>query len=326
MLLHEAVDALNLANAPAGVLIDGTFGRGGHSRLILSNARPSTHSLVAFDKDEAAREAAQALSATARASGTAFTWMHRSFATAGTALRAHGTTSIAGALLDLGVSSPQIDEAVRGFSFRRDGPLDMRMDQSQGQTAADFLHTATLDQLIHVLRDYGEERYAVPLAKALIARRTDADGTNRPWAGTDELAAFVASTLRRCGAPREPGQDPATRTFQALRIHINQELTQLESGLDALFGLLAPGARLVVIAFHSLEDRIVKQFMRTQSSVPQPPKGLPIRADQLPQPAGRLIGKAQRPSAAEIAANPRSRSAILRIIEKNLIQPAPCSA
>jgi 16S rRNA (cytosine1402-N4)-methyltransferase len=212
----------------------------------------------------------------------------------------------------LGVSSPQIDEAARGFSFKKDGPLDMRMDTSQGETAAQFIARATTNELAEVIKNYGEERFAVPVAKALVACRDKGIQLTT----TAGLAAVVAQTLRACGARVERGQDPATRTFQALRIYVNRELEELQSGLDAMFGLLMPRARLAVISFHSLEDRIVKHFMRDKSTQAAPPKGVPVRADALPPAAARLVGKPIRPSEAEVAANPRARSAILRVLER----------
>ncbi len=300
VLLDEAVDALAIADARRdGVFVDGTFGRGGHSRLILS--RLSAHGrLVAFDKDPQAVAVAQQL---ARDDGR-FAIVHDSFATMNEALSARGIGQVDGVLLDLGISSPQVDEAARGFSFRADGPLDMRMDPTRGMPASEWLATETQDNLEKVIREYGEERFAFQIAKAIVARRVV-----EPLVSTRQLAALVAGAVKT----REKGKDPATRTFQAVRIFINKELEDLEAGLTQAFGRLAPFGRLVVISFHSLEDRIVKRFLASKASVPQPDRRLPIRASELPQPEARLLGK-MKPSAAEIAANPRSRSAVMRCV------------
>ena len=210
-------------------------------------------------------------------------------------------------LLDIGVSSPQLDQGQRGFSFRYDAPLDMRMDTTQGETAAQWLQRASVQEITEVIRNYGEERFAVQIAKKIVAARRE-----RPLATTGELAALVRATVRT----REPGQDAATRTFQALRIHINQELEQLSLALPRAMALLRQGGRLVVISFHSLEDRIVKRFMRDQAAADRLPRGLPLRAAELPAPALRLVGKLTRASVAEVAANPRARSAVMRVAEK----------
>jgi 16S rRNA (cytosine1402-N4)-methyltransferase len=210
-------------------------------------------------------------------------------------------------LFDVGVSSPQIDDGERGFSFRHNAPLDMRMDTTQGETAAEWLARAEIKEITEVIRNYGEERFAFQIAKKVVVARLE-----QPIVTTGQFASLVRSTVRT----REPGQDPATRSFQALRIHINQELRQLEIALPQALELLKPGGRLVVISFHSLEDRIVKNFMRTESVADDMPKNLPLRADQLPKPKLRLVGKQIKPSAAEIAANPRARSAVMRVAEK----------
>jgi 16S rRNA (cytosine1402-N4)-methyltransferase len=295
VLLPEAVDAL--LQSDDGVYVDGTFGRGGHARAILARLSPRGR-LVAFDKDPQAIAAGEAI-ADAR-----LTLVHASFAQMREQLAALGIERIDGLLLDLGVSSPQLDDPARGFSFRFDAPLDMRMDTTRGETAADFLARADERQLTQVIRDYGEERFAVQVAKALVARRTSGAAIRT----TADLSQVVAGAVRT----REPGQNPATRTFQALRIHVNAELEELEQGLKAALALLAPGGRLVVIAFHSLEDRIVKQFIARESrDVPDrrapfaPPRPTRLRA------LGRV-----RPSAAEVAANPRARSAVLRVAER----------
>jgi 16S rRNA (cytosine1402-N4)-methyltransferase len=216
--------------------------------------------------------------------------------------------SVDGILLDLGISSPQVDEAHRGFSFRREGPLDMRMNTDQGLTAAEWLEHAPQEEITHVIKAYGEERFAFQIAKAIVAKREE----GLPPKTTTQLASLVASVVRT----REAGQDPATRTFQALRIFINRELEDLELGLKATLSLLKPGARLAVISFHSLEDRIVKQFLQAHSKV-ELPRGLPVREKDLPQSTLEIIGRV-KPSEVEILENPRARSAIMRIAEKRM--------
>ncbi len=295
VLLHEAVDAL--VTRPDGTYVDGTFGRGGHARAVLQRLSPAGR-LVAFDKDPDAVAAAAALA------DPRVQVVHDSFAAMGQVLPALGFARVHGVLLDLGVSSPQIDNPARGFSFRHDAPLDMRMDTTRGLTAADFLAQADVHRIAEVIREHGEERFALPIAKALVARRE----SGRPVQRTGELAALVAGTVRT----REPGQDPATRTFQALRIHVNAELEELEQGLSAALALLSPAGRLAVISFHSLEDRIVKRFIAQESRAV-----FDRRAPFAPPPPLRLQALARvRPSAAEVAANPRSRSAILRVAER----------
>jgi 16S rRNA (cytosine1402-N4)-methyltransferase len=296
VLLAEAIAAI--AIRPDGVYVDGTFGRGGHARALLQ--RLSAHArVVAFDRDPQAVAAAAALADDPR-----FEIVHASFAAMRDELAARALTAADGVLLDLGVSSPQIDDPARGFSFRFDAPLDMRMDTTRGETAADFLARADERQLAQVIRDYGEERFAVPIAKALVARRQGGDFVRT----TGELSALVARAVKT----REPGQDPATRTFQALRIFVNAELEALEQGLKAALELLAPAGRLVVISFHSLEDRIVKTFIAHESrdefdrrAPMAPPRPLKLRA------LARV-----KPGAAEIAANPRARSAVMRVAER----------
>ncbi len=300
VLLDEAVDALDLSGERAnGTYIDGTFGRGGHSRLILSRLGPQGR-LVAFDKDP------QAIATAEQVNDPRFTIVHDSFATMLDALAARGIGQVDGVLLDLGISSPQVDDATRGFSFRQDGPLDMRMDTTRGMSAAEWLATASEQQLEKVIRDYGEERFAFQIAKAIVARRAV-----EPISTTRELAAIVANAVKT----REKGKDPATRTFQAVRIFINKELEDLETGLSAAYAVLAPGARMSVISFHSLEDRMVKQFLASKAKVEQPDRRLPIRAVDLPQPLMKLIAKI-KPSDAEVGANPRARSAVLRVAER----------
>jgi 16S rRNA (cytosine1402-N4)-methyltransferase len=254
--------------------------------------------LVAFDKDP------EAIAAAASIQDPRFVIRHASFAEMATQLAALGIRQVQGVLLDLGVSSPQIDNPERGFSFRHDAALDMRMDTTRGETAADFLQRADQRQIEEVIREHGEERFAAQIAKALVARRENGAPVRR----TGELSALVARAVKT----REPGQDPATRTFQALRIHVNAELEALEQGLTAALALLAPEGRLVVIAFHSLEDRIVKTFIARESR-----EVVDRRAPMAPPKPLRLRALARiKPSAAEIAANPRSRSAVLRVAER----------
>ncbi len=250
VLLTEAIDAL--VTDAAGVYVDGTFGRGGHSRLLLSRLSPQGR-VIALDRDPEAVAAAAEL----QTSDPRFSILHANFAELREALAPLGLSKVNGVLLDLGVSSPQIDNPARGFSFRFDAPLDMRMDTTRGESAADFLARADERQLSEVIKDYGEERFARQIAKALVARRE----SGHPIRTTAELSQLVARSVRT----REAGQDPATRTFQALRIHVNAELEALDEGLKACLELLAPGARLAVIAFHSLEDRRVKEFIARES-------------------------------------------------------------
>ncbi|MCA8100581.1 16S rRNA (cytosine(1402)-N(4))-methyltransferase RsmH [Burkholderia contaminans] len=301
VLLDEAVESL--VTRPDGIYVDGTFGRGGHSRAVLARLAPGGR-LIAFDKDPRAIETAQGI-ADAR-----FSIVHDSFASMRDALAARGVEKVSGVLLDLGVSSPQVDDPARGFSFRADGPLDMRMDPTRGESAAEWLARASVQELTEVIRDYGEERFAFQIAKALVARRAESDRLG-PLDTTGELAQIVGHVVKT----REKGKDPATRTFQAIRIHVNQELADLQVVLDAALSLLEQGGRLVVISFHSLEDRIVKRFMQAHASAPAVDRRLPIRAVDLPSPPLKIIGR-QFPSEAEVAANPRARSAVMRIAER----------
>ena len=298
VLLDEAVEAL--AIRPDGCYIDATFGRGGHSRKILSQLGTNGR-LLALDRDP------QAIAAGGLLDDPRFRLVHTAFEGMSAAAKEFDMARVDGVLFDLGLSSPQIDTASRGFSFRFDAPLDMRMDTSRGQTAAAWLAEVDEKTLAEVIKDYGEERFAVSIAKKIVDARSE-----RPIATTGEFAALVRSCVRT----REPGQDAATRTFQAIRIYINQELSQLALTLPQAMDLLKPGGRLVVISFHSLEDRVVKRFMQAGAKPPEPPKGVPLTADQLPAPKLRLIGKAIKPSVAEVANNPRARSAIMRIAEK----------
>ena len=300
VLLHEAVDTL--VGNPAGVYVDGTFGRGGHSREILRRLDGAGR-LLAIDKDEAAEIAAQALAA----QDARFTFVRGSFAALPGILVEQGLPAVDGILLDLGVSSPQLDEAGRGFSFLRDGPLDMRMDRSRGPSAADWLRDAPEAEIATVLRDYGEERYARRIAAAIVRARRDV-----PLTRTGQLASIVSEAHPRW----EKHHHPATRSFQAIRIHVNRELDDLTALLEVALPLLTIGGRLVVISFHSLEDRIVKRYLRDMSRPPKLPRDIPVRASDAPPAPLRLVGRAVRASDAEREANPRARSAIMRCAER----------
>lgn len=298
VLLNEAVDAL-LDNpdarpddpaAPAQTYVDATFGRGGHARLILSRLAPQGR-LIAFDKDP------DALAEAASIQDPRFSIRHQGFSH----LAELPEASVAGVLLDLGISSPQIDNPARGFSFRFEGPLDMRMDTTRGLSVAQWLETAQIDKIAEVIRDYGEERFAGAIAEAIVARRQE----RGPISSTTELAQLVADTVKT----REPGQNPATRTFQAFRIFINAELEELQQALEASLHVLAPGGRLVVISFHSLEDRIVKQFIAKHSRDEYDRRAPFARPKVMRLKALERV----RPGAAEVAANPRARSAIMRV-------------
>lgn len=298
VLRHEAVDAL--AVKAAGTYVDGTFGRGGHTREILRRLGPCGR-VVAFDKDPEAVAAARAIA------DVRLAVVHASFAEIEERLAELSIGEVDGVLLDLGVSSAQLDRAERGFSFRKDGPLDMRMDTSRGTTAADWLATVDEKTLREVIAHYGEERFAQQIARAIVAARA-----RGPIRTTGELAKIVAQAVRT----REPGQDPATRTFQALRIYLNRELEELALALPRCVDLLRPSGRLVVISFHSLEDRIVKQFIRREAHPDFLPPRLPVRACDLPKPRLKPLGRARRPSPEEVAANPRARSAVMRVAER----------
>ena len=289
VLLSEAVDQLVIA--PEGVYVDGTFGRGGHARAILQRLSARGR-LIAFDKDPDARAAAPA--------DARLTLRHASF----TALADLPPASVAGVLLDLGVSSPQIDNPARGFSFRADGPLDMRMDPTRGPSVAQWLARAGESEIAEVIREFGEERFARAIAKAIVARRAQ----RGPLATTLELAELVAGAVKT----REPGQNPATRTFQAFRIFINAELAELGQALEASLSVLQPAGRLAIISFHSLEDRIVKQFIARHAG------GVVDRRAPFAPPAPALLRRVARikPGEPEVAANPRARSAILRVAER----------
>ncbi|MDX8399643.1 MAG: 16S rRNA (cytosine(1402)-N(4))-methyltransferase RsmH [Gallionellaceae bacterium] len=298
VLLQEAVAALQLK--ADGIYVDGTFGRGGHSRLILSKLGVQGR-LIALDKDPAAIAAAEEIS------DKRFQIVHSGFTHLSDVLRDLSIEKVDGVLLDLGVSSPQLDDKQRGFSFRFDSPLDMRMDTSSGQTAAEWLAVVEEVLLGEVIRDYGEERFAKQIARALVAARAEYAVTT-----TQQLSAIVAKTVRT----REPGKNPATRTFQAIRIYLNQELEEITQVLPQCVGCLKPGGRIVAISFHSLEDRIVKRFLRDMAQGDKLPRNLPIRAAEIPKGKLNLLGKAIRATAQEVAANPRSRSAVMRVAER----------
>lgn len=300
VLLDEAISALAIVGVRTdGVYIDGTFGRGGHSRRILESLGPHGR-LIAFDKDP------QAIANASEITDPRFEIVHESFSMMAQTMKERNITQVDGVLLDLGISSPQIDDPSRGFSFRADGPLDMRMDTTRGMSAAKWLEIEDEQIIGKVIRDYGEERFAVQIAKAIVASRAI-----KPISTTRQLAQIVANVVKT----REKGKDPATRTFQAIRIFINKELEELEVALDQAFRHMTLQGRLVVISFHSLEDRIVKQFMASKAVLPQPDRRLPIRAIDLPQPELKLIARIKA-SDAEIADNPRARSAIMRVGER----------
>ena len=298
VLLQEAVDAL--AIRPDGVYVDGTFGRGGHSRLVLSRLGDQGR-LYSFDKDPLAIATAEQIN------DPRFQIVHQGFATMEAALRERGVEAVDGILLDLGISSPQIDDGARGFSFRFDAPLDMRMDTTRGQTAAQWLNSADEADIYRVIKDYGEERFAKQIARAIVARRAE-----RPIDTTRQLAQLVAENVRS----REPGQDPATRSFQAIRIFINQELEELSLVLPQALRLLKTNGRLAVISFHSLEDRIVKRFVKDAAETDHLPSKLPVRQSEMAGARLKLIGKPVKPGEAEVNSNPRARSAIMRVAER----------
>lgn len=300
VLLQEAVDGLNIN--PHGIYLDGTFGRGGHSRLILSKLASDGH-LYAIDRDPRAIEEAQTIT------DPRFTILRGCFAEAPSLLAPYvARGQLSGLLLDLGVSSPQLDDPERGFSFMRDGPLDMRMDPEHGESAAEWLAHAEFDEIVRVLHDYGEERFARKIAAAICH-----DRETEPYTSTLALAEMI----KRVVPVKEKNKHPATRTFQAIRIHINGELDEVASILESSESLLAPKGRLSVISFHSLEDRLVKNFIRRKERGVQPPRGLPIpETEILKSRTFKAIGKAIEPSAEEIEVNPRSRSAVLRVAER----------
>jgi 16S rRNA (cytosine1402-N4)-methyltransferase len=298
VLLNEAVEALRIK--ADGTYVDATFGRGGHSRAILAQLG-SSGKLIAIDRDP------EALASAAAISDSRLVAFQLEFGRIGRVVAKAGVAGVDGVLLDLGVSSPQLDSAARGFSFRFDAPLDMRMDPGQGKTAAEWLAQASEQEIGEVIRRHGEERFAKQIARAIVAARSSG-----PVNRTRQLAQIVAKAV----PTREPHQDPATRTFQAIRIHINQELEELEIALPQCLEMLNEGGRLVVISFHSLEDRIVKHFMRAQAQPGALPARLPVRAAELPKPRMKLVGKPVYPTDEEVAANPRARSAVMRVAER----------
>jgi len=299
VLLDSAVDYL--VSDPDGKYVDGTFGRGGHSRLILERLGPNGH-LLGFDKDPEAIRVAEALAA----EDARFSWFHGSFAELALAMARRDWEEIDGLLLDLGVSSPQLDDPSRGFSFMRDGPLDMRMNPHQSPSAAEWLATADEKDIANVIWRYGEERFSRRIARLVVERRQEA-----PIETTRQLAELVSEAVPK----KEKHKHPATRTFQAIRIFINRELEDLEVCLQAAAERLAPGGRLVVISFHSLEDRLVKRFMRDLARGPKLPRGIPVTAEQ-EQSAFRLVGKANKAGAEEVSDNVRARSAVMRVLER----------
>ena len=300
VLLHEAVNGLNIQ--PDGIYVDGTFGRGGHSRHILSQLGPNGR-LLAIDRDP------QAIAEAAKIDDPRFQILHGPFSRLAEMMQEQGLSGkVNGVLLDLGVSSPQLDEAERGFSFQKDGPLDMRMDTTCGQSAADWLAEADEADIAWVLKNYGEEKFARKIARAIVF-----DRVTEPYTRTRALAQMIA----RVSPSKDKHKHAATRSFQAIRIHVNGELDEIEQALNGALDVLATGGRLSVISFHSLEDRIVKRFIRKQEKGPEIPPGLPLTEAQLS--GGRLlksIGKAQKPSVGEVEANPRARSSVLRVAER----------
>ncbi len=309
VLVSSAVD--HLLSARDGTYVDATFGRGGHARSLLQRLSPQAR-LIAFDRDPQAAVEAAAID------DPRFHFVHTTFSRLRATLAAMGIAQVDGVLLDLGVSSPQIDEPARGFSWRHGGPLDMRMDTTQGPTLAQFLASTTVDELTRVIRDYGEERFAASIAKAIVAGRADGKRAGRALATTTDLAAVVADAIP-VKSRKDAGQHPATRTFQALRIHLNQELEELALVLPQILAVLKPGGRLVAISFHSLEDRIVKRFIESHAhpdrALGAGAQRLPLRAAELPRPTLRALAKL-RPGAEEIDANPRARSAVMRVAER----------
>ncbi len=310
VLLDEAVDALDIQGKRAdGVYLDGTFGRGGHSRLILEKLGKKGR-LIAFDKDPEAVRVANGIV------DRRFEIVHGSFAGLENVLAERGIKEIDGILLDLGISSPQVEDAGRGFSFRLDGPLDMRMDPSGGISAKEWLAIEDEKKIAEVIHQYGEERFAFQIAKAIVAGRAI-----QPIDSTKQLAEIVARAVKTF----EKGKNPATRTFQAIRIYINRELEELEIGLGKAWRHLGVNGRMSVISFHSLEDRIVKRFFAEKATVKMPDRRLPVRACELPQPEMRLLGK-MKPSAEEVSRNARARSAILRVATRVRRHQGVCDA
>jgi 16S rRNA (cytosine1402-N4)-methyltransferase len=313
-VLPSAIDWL--VTRTDGIYVDATFGRGGHSKALLARLTGRGR-LIALDRDPQAQAAAQSIV------DPRFRFVHTAFSQLRATLQSLDIAQIDGVLIDLGVSSPQIDTAARGFSLRHAGPLDMRMDTTRGLTLAQWLASTTIEELTRVIRDYGDERFAAPIAKAIVACRQDGDRAGRPLADTADLAAIVAGAIR-VRSRKDAGQHPATRTFQALRIHVNQELEELSLVLPQIIPVLRPKGRFAVISFHSLEDRITKRFI-DEKAHPERHMGrdaarLPLRAEQLPQPTLRALGKVV-PDEAEICANPRARSAVMRVAERTAVAP-----
>ncbi|MFM1702300.1 16S rRNA (cytosine(1402)-N(4))-methyltransferase RsmH [Aeromonas salmonicida] len=300
VLLHEAVE--RLAIKPDGIYVDGTFGRGGHSRLILQHLGTNGR-LIAIDRDP------QAIAEAAKIQDPRFEIVHGPFSGIVSYLDERGLLGkVDGFLLDLGVSSPQLDDAERGFSFMKDGPLDMRMDPTSGQSAAQWLARADVDDIAWVLKTFGEERFAKKIARAIVH-----DRVTEPYVRTRQLAEMIA----RVNPSKEKGKHAATRSFQAIRIYINSELDEIETALDGALQALAPEGRLSVISFHSLEDRLVKHFIRKHEKGPEVPRGIPLTEAQL---AGgrklKSVGKALKPSEHEVTENSRSRSSVLRVAQR----------
>ena len=301
VLLQEVVQGL--AIRADGTYVDGTFGRGGHSRAILAQLGPQGR-LIALDRDPQAEEAAGGIT------DSRFSFVRARFSDLSKVLKQQ---KVEGLLFDLGVSSPQLDDPARGFSFRADGPLDMRMDPASGVSAAQWLAQAEEEEIREVIRGYGEERFAKQIAAAIVASRV-----REPIIGTRQLAGIVGQAVRT----REPGQDPATRTFQAVRIHVNRELEEVSVMLPQALEHLAPGGRLAVISFHSLEDRIVKRFIQAAAR-PEMPRDLPLRASEMPQPTLKIMSRAIKASPEETRSNPRARSATLRVAERTVAPYVP---
>ncbi len=301
VLLQESVDAL--AIKPKGIYVDCTFGRGGHSRVILNQLSDDAR-LIAIDQDPSAIAYAKAHFDDPR-----FEIVQGNFKDLGEIIEARGLTGkIDGVLMDLGVSSPQLDEAERGFSFMRDGPLDMRMNPDAGVSASEWLQTASEDEIAFVLKEYGEERFARKIARAIVHDRVET-----PFTRTSQLSGLLGRIIKK----KEPGKHPATRSFQALRIQVNGELDAIKQVLESAVDVVKKHGRISVISFHSLEDRIVKRFFNEQSKAKPVPRGLPVTDDELNKDIKlRLIGKAQKPSQAEVEKNARARSSVLRVAER----------
>jgi 16S rRNA (cytosine1402-N4)-methyltransferase len=304
VLLNEAVDALNIKKD--GVYIDATFGRGGHSAEIIKQLGPEGR-LLLVDKDPLAIAYAKG----AYKNDKRVVVWQGSFRDVSLALSEVGLKKADGLLLDLGVSSPQLDDASRGFSFMRDGELDMRMNPDVGESASEWLGRAAEEVIANVIYDYGDERFSRRIAHAIVEKRAET-----PISTTLQLADIITAAIPRKAQRKEPGKHPATRSFQAIRIFINRELDDLHECLDSSLEFMAAKGRLVVISFHSLEDRIVKRFLKSHSRAPSIPRGLPVMDDRLFVPDYKLIGKPVKPSKGEVAVNVRSRSAIMRIAER----------